>query len=677
MLAVVTADDLPELTYGRTVRDVPVLARGVVRYVGEKVAVVVAESRAAAEDASAEVDVRYDALPALTHADAALEAGARPVHERAWSYPGAVVGPEDHPNLQSRSGWELGEDVDRVLETAAHVVSGRFSLPPRHQGYLEPHVCTVRWDDEGAEVWAPNKSPYLLRAQLAAWLGVAPERIRVRSGAIGGDFGGKGSPMDVPLCAALARNLGRPVRMEMRYAEELMAGNPSHGARVDADLGLDADGRIVGLRVDVLHDGGAYAGYKPSPRARLFYAGTAGAPYRIPAVRITSLVAYTHTVPRGHIRTPGALEVTFAVESLIDRAAQVLGEDAVAFRRRNAAHAGDRGALGLAWREARVVPVLDAARGAIEALQPRPGSCTGSNDWWATGVGYAVFCQPVHAGVTEVELRPTEAGRLIVAVPFPDQGGGQWTVAREVVTRNLGVPAELVTVVQASQTELPDDFGVGASRVTVDASEALYGASAAARAEMDACGIGPAAGSGLEAWRAALAEFARATERPVRGRADHRSGPPLMTACAQAARVSVDLATGRVVVDDIVTAVDVADIIHEGGHKGQIEGGVVMGLGHALLEDLALEDGRVGAANLGEYKMPSARDVPRLTTVLVGGGVGLGRCNVKPIGEVSNVAVAPAIANAIAVAIGVRLSELPISAERVYGALQADGAGDG
>src|SRR5579875_849715 len=297
--AVLTGADVdPGALFGRKVRDVPVLAREETRFVGEAVAAVAAESRSAADAAAAAIRIEYEQLPAVFDAEEALRPGAPLVHAAPWRYPGAVVREDGPPNLQSRAFWQNGGDVEAALAAAAWRSDLTFETPFAHQGYIEPQACVASVEPGGRiRVWMANKSPYKLREQLAAGFGLDPERIEVEPLPVGGDFGGKGSPMDAPLCIALARQAGRPVQLVRRYAEDLMAANPRHASRIRVRVGCDAGGALVAMDVRCLFNGGAYAGFKPLANVNLHGAEDAGSPYRIPAIRIESLVAYTHTVP--------------------------------------------------------------------------------------------------------------------------------------------------------------------------------------------------------------------------------------------------------------------------------------------------------------------------------------------------------------------------------------------
>ncbi len=689
---VLVGRDVGELRYGRLVRDVPVLAAGKVRFAGERVAVVAAETRAQADRAATAIQVAYTPLPAVFDPDEALAPDAPAVHDEPWAYAGAVCPPRGPRNLQARHVWTGGGDVEAALASAETRLEERFTTSAVHQGYIEPHSCTAWVDSDGhIHVWASSKSPYRLRAQLSATFGIAEERCEVHAPAIGGDFGGKGSPMDVPLCVVLARRAGRPVRLTQRYAEELTAANPRHASSIAVRAGLSG-GHLRAMDVRAVFNVGAYAGFRPRPF--LHGAHEAGACYRIPAIRIESLLVYTNQVPGGHKRAPGAPQTVFAIESMMDIAARRLRVDPLEFRRRHLLRTGDAAPLGGRWPEVRGPETLAAAERAFRPAFParvRPSV--------RFGRGVAVYCRSTRLGATSMRLRVDAAGRIRAEVPIPETGTGSHTMLRTVLARELGMNPARFAVRYVGTADLPYDDGVGGSRVTATVGEAALQAArrlreraralAALRFGVTEGAVTPAAGgrwtdsaSGRSADLAELATFAaeRGDELTVaielqppaagEGHADEALG-----FCVQIAQVGVDVETGQVFVYEILTAHDVANVLNPRSHRVQIEGGVVMGLGEALTEDLAIREGKVEAAHLGDYKLPSMRDIPPIRVAYLRGGRGVGANNVKAIGETSNVPVPGALANAVEDAVGVRIRSLPLSAEKIYAALRERGRG--
>lgn len=361
VMTVLTANDIPYGVFGRSIRDVPVLAKERVLFVGDRVAAVAATSQEVADEALARISIEYEPLAAVYDARDALRSDAPVLHEAPWRYKGAVTTATDHPNLQSRVCLENGEDISNALARSKYVFEDTFTTSARHQGYLEPHSCIARASADSVEIWAPNKAPYRLRQQLSEWLSMNATNVHIHPVFIGGDFGGKGSPMEIPLTIALARATGRPVKLRMSYAEDLMAGNPRHSASVRVRLGIDETGRFTALDVDAVMNGGAYGGFKPMADVNLIGIPEAGNAYRIPAIRIQSTIAYTNTLPRGHARAPGSVQMHFPVESLIDVAARELDIHPLKLRELNMLQDGEADPLGAHYLEVRSQETLSAA----------------------------------------------------------------------------------------------------------------------------------------------------------------------------------------------------------------------------------------------------------------------------------------------------------------------------
>src|SRR5262249_48330211 len=303
VLTVLTAQDLPDILVGRRMFDMPMLARDRVRFIGEKVAVVAAVDPDVAEEAVALIDVEYEDLPAIIRGVAAGEVGAPVGHDNPRAHEGAPA-PRPPPNVQSVLRFKLG-DVEAGFREADRIFEHTFRTQLAHHGYIEPHAGVVAIDEDGrVQVWASNKMPYRLKELLSHALQLPKERIRVNLPPIGGDFGGKGSVMDLPLAYHLSRITGPPLKMVMRYAEELMAGNPRHPSVITLRTGVKNDGTIVARQVKALFNSGAYAAFKPAPSVNLGGAGMGAGVYRIPHLLIESFCVYTNNIPCGHARSP-------------------------------------------------------------------------------------------------------------------------------------------------------------------------------------------------------------------------------------------------------------------------------------------------------------------------------------------------------------------------------------
>jgi CO/xanthine dehydrogenase Mo-binding subunit len=637
VIGVYTADDVTATPYGRAVRDIPVLARDVVRYVGEQVVAVLAESRRQAERAAALVEISYEELPAVTDPVAALAPGAPLVHAEPWKFQRAAVKEDTGANLQSLVTIGEREACEAALRASAHVIDRTYTTPAAHQGYIEPWACIAEVEASGkVHVWLTNKSPYRLREQIASCVGLAEEMIEIEPITLGGDFGGKGSPEQAPLCVELSRLSGRPVKHVLRYSEDLTSTNPRHPTTFRVRLGCDSEGRLTALASDVVLDGGAYAGFKPAPTASIH--GVLEAPgYKIPVFFAEARVTYTNTVPKGHMRAPGAPQQSFATESAMDELAVQIGMDPIEFRRMNLLRNGDDDPNGHPWIEYRGLEALEAALAAYRPQTAPKG--------WLLGTGISIYSRETStATATSLCLVPLPSGKLRVEIPIVETGTGSHTVMRELIGRELGYESDEIEVVQVSTDELPQDPGAGGSRVTAS--------------------IAMAVDQAVKAWRERL------DHGPVSVVVNESGGEHVGSYSVQMAQVAVDPETGETKVLEILSAIDVAEIINPRAHQMQVDGGSTQGFGFACLEDLDESDGQVWAANLGEFKIPSARDVPSYRTILVPGGRGVGTANVKNIGESTNPPTAAAIANAIANATGVRVRDLPLRAERVYRALQ-------
>jgi CO/xanthine dehydrogenase Mo-binding subunit len=520
---------------------------------------------------------------------------------------------------------------------------------------------------------------------MAKAFGLAPERIDVDAGAIGGDFGGKGYSVDEFACYLLARATGRPVRAVTSYADELAVTNVRHAARIRLRSAIDSEGRLIAHQADVRFDGGAYAAAKPLPHLALAGGVATLSAYVVPNVRIDVRTIYTNTVPGGHMRSPGEVQALFAGESHLDAIARELGEDPLAFRLRHAVRPGQVGALGEPFREARGGEVLERVRSEVGWDRPLPAG---------RGRGVAMGVRHVGSGATTVRLRLTADGGIEVVTGMPDVGGGQSTVIRRVFALTAGVDEARVRVTRRSTAEAPTDPGIGGSRVTHVGSRAAQALADALRDWIDerlpravpdapsSAGlrddalIDTADGRRLIGFGELVARLVPVDE-PVELTAEFDGGthgpdePGDNGFAACAVEVTVDRETGVVTIDDALLVADVGTIINPLAHAGQLEGGFAFGVGAALMEELPVEDGVVVGRSLGEVRLPTIRDVPSLRIVLLPTEVGPGAFGAKMVGELFNAPVAPAIANAVADAVGVRMTELPLTPERVLAALAA------
>jgi carbon-monoxide dehydrogenase large subunit len=664
---------------GRSVRDVPLLAEDMVRFVGEKVAAVAADDPDVADEALGLIDVEYEPLPAVFDPLEAMEPGAPLVHEGSPSFPSGSGFVQPEGNILNHAAWSHG-DVEQGFQESDRIFEHTFTTTWVHQGYMEPYSCVVDIDDSGRiQVWANNKVPYTLRKQLADALSISEDRILVNPCGIGGDFGGKSPAMNVPLAYFLALRSGRPVKMIMNYIEELMAGNPRHPSVITIKTGVKNDGQFVARHSKVVYNGGAYSGFRGRPGL----AGSrdaAGGQYHIPNFLIDSYMIYTNNVPCGSYRAPGQPQVAFAVESHTDMIASEMGIDPYELRLKNVVRDGEVCATGASYNYLRGEETLRAAAEAADWGSAKSGPYVGRG----MSLGQRPQGQSVYSAKASIDADAKGSIYLLV----PETGTGAHTVGRQMMAEDLGIPVEDVRAIQMDTDGGPTDAGSG-SGSSVGMTHAALGAAQGVRQKLT---FMAAEFYGWDEERIVFRQGRVFVEgdpdqgvpiQELASRAVAAAGAPItfeMTTpskepditcfCAQVAEVEVDPETGEVKVLKFITAHDVGTIHNPITHQGQIDGAIVQGVGYALMEELLSEEGAISTLSMGEVKTPTTRDIPKLVTVLVESPGGNGPYGAKTIGEQPLPPVAPAIANAVYDAVGVRIQDLPITSEKVLAALK-------
>ncbi|HUK42655.1 MAG TPA: xanthine dehydrogenase family protein molybdopterin-binding subunit [Candidatus Acidoferrales bacterium] len=682
VFAILTAADLPAQLTGIVLKDMPVLASGRVRFVGERVAVVGAESPEIAEDALSRIEVDYEELPAVHDPLEAMAAGAPIIHESLRNYAGLQLPLPEIPNLHSYVQWQKGNHEQGFAESDL-VLEQTFKTQRVHQGYLEPHAAIVQIDSsDRILIRAPAKQPYVNKQHLAGWLGLDPEKVVFQIGFIGGDFGGKNTLMDIPLCYYLAKTTGRPVKMIMSYAEELSTANPRHASIIAIKTGVKKDGRLWARELKAVFNGGAYAGIKENATCNLPGARHGNGSYSIPHSMVQSFAVYTNCIPGGIMRGPGDLQVNFAVESHMDYVARQLGMDAYEFRRMNVLKRGDPLLHG---------PSLNGDMGVrvLESLGQKLRSAATEKKKPYVGRGFALASRDINAGEANIEVALKEDGKAHILTTVSDTGTGAHTIFRQIVAEALKISPKEVEVNLGTTDTFPIDVRVIASLVTYLGGHAVHQAAfalrdqvvetAAAHFQCSPEDIELARGNALGPRKRTvplsdLAVVASARNKPLIARGTMNVKERVGAVCffAQAAEVEVDPETGQLKVRKIISAHDVGTIINPLTHAGQVEGGMLQGFGFALTENLPDEEGKILTNNLGEYKLPNIQDIPKHETLYVRDNDGPGPFQAKPIGEHGAIPTAAAIANAVYDAIGVQITDLPITAEKIYRALQAE-----
>ncbi len=647
--AIITGADVGDRRIGRQILDWPILAAEEVRFIGDRVAAVAADSREQAEAAARAIHVEYEVLEPIVDTAAALRPDAGLLHP-AWEsyrYPARPAAPRPHGNVQGYLPIAHGEhEPEAIFAGAYRVVRQTFSTPRQHCGYLEPHATLVWIDAAGVtHVETTHKMPFALCEQLAQVLELDPALIVVEPSALGGDFGGKGFALNEFPLYFLAKATGRPVRHVQTYADELRLGTTRHGATVELATAVDEQGRFLAHRSRVIYDGGAYAAPKALPTLLPGYAyGTI--PYHIPSCRVDVMSVYTNTLPSAHMRGPAEIQTVFAWEQHVDTIARSLEIDPLELRARNALRDGQIAVNGDRVAGAGIGAVIERMR---EHAPPAwlPGTHVGR--------GVALFCGRDGGGKTAVRLRLSPDGALEAVVGVPEQGAGAHTMVQRVIARALDVAPERVAVRRETTAGAPPDPGAGASRVTHIVGRAAQRAAEALRAEIDRRGF----------------DLARPSEPlEVTGSYDSGTGAPDYSASGYCIDVAVDPETGQVRIVDALLVIEAGAVINPVSHQGQLEGGFVFGLGCALMEELRLdEDGHVVTPSLADYKLPCMPDVVPLRVAMLHAAAGHGPFGARMVGEMSNIAVAPAVANAVYAAVGARVTELPLTAERIYAAI--------
>lgn len=674
---VITGEDVAGLKIGRRVYDMPLLADGVVRFIGEKVAAVAAETEEIAEQALDSIEVEYEERDPVLDPMEAMRPGAPLIHPDVASYKGLPVKLEAPSNVFVHMSWNKG-DVGLGFRDSDVIVENTFTTNKVHQAYIEPHSCVIKANESGgAELWSCSKVPYGVRDQLATAVRIDPETLVVHPVYIGGDFGGKGDFMDLPVCYFLSLKSGRPVKMVMDYDEEFIAGNPRHSSIIKIRTGVKKDGTLKAHHMEFIFDSGAYGAFKPNG----FLQGPreCPGPYRIPHTLVEERMVYTNKIPCGHMRAPGDPQGAFANESQMDLVARRLGMDPAEFRRKNLMRDGDELPTGGTIGHIKGEETLAMALRESGYHKPKPKN---------TGRGVAVTQWLPNGGEGAVTITIDEKGHLTVASAMLDQGTGTYTVLCEIVGEELQVPVSRIRAESLDTRTGKKDTGVGGSRATRVYGNAAYDAVIKAKEEIRKAaaqhlGCGPdevliANGGVLHRGaerRMTYAELVKAKGSPIQveGHYDDRTKVHEASMCAQVAEVEVDPETGQVKLKRLTNAHHTGTVLNPLMHQGQIEGGTVMGVGYALMEHLMVDGGKVTTANFGDYKIPTIHDIPELKTVVREAPTGPGPYHSMAIGETAIIPVAAAIANAVEDAVGARIKSLPITAEVIYEALKGKG----
>jgi CO/xanthine dehydrogenase Mo-binding subunit len=633
-VVVLTGEDVADLgLYGCQVKDQRVLA-DVARHAGDVVAAVAAPTRAEAKAAARAVEVSYEELPAVFDPLEAVEPGAPLLHrEHAASAHDAVsidVRPIAGTNVCHRFRIRHG-DVDNGFGQADVIVQEVYRTAGAAHVPMEPHAALAEWQDGRLTIWSGTQTPFNTRADLAGLFGIDEQRIRIVAPPMGGSFGAKTFVRLEAVVAALARKAGRPVKAVLDRGEEFVTLN-RHLAVVRVRIGAKRDGTLVAKEVDCWCDTGAYADCGPGVATKMGYAGVG--PYRIPHVRVDSLSIYTNLPPSGAYRGYGAMQSVWASERTMDILAGELGISPLELRRKNLLRDGDVFATGEVMHDVHFEECLQAAADAVgyEADPHGKGLC----------VLLKGMQTPSRAAIG-VERNPVG---YVVRSASCEMGQDVRQSIRLMAAQMLGCEPGQVEVPDPDTDSSPFDTRTTSSRSTYMMGRALAEAVKDLEANgergfgevRNEGGLDPDTGQGVASthW--------------------HQG--------AAAAHVSVDRETGKLTVEHLHAAVYAGRVVNRPGAELQNEGSMLMGLGTTLFEGIEFADGQITNANLSDYNVPAAGDVPRLTHDLIERD----GAEVHGLGETALPPVPPAIGNALA-SLGAHVTELPITPERVLEAL--------
>jgi CO/xanthine dehydrogenase Mo-binding subunit len=647
------------------------MAQGKAFYEGQAVAAVAATSHAIAEQALKLIEVDYEVLPHVIDIADAFRADAPVLHDDIFTQ-GLAEQPSKPSNASMCFTIKRG-DAGRAMAGAAAVFSGRFTLQPVHQGYIEPHACVAQWNTDGqGQVWCSSQGQFAIRSMTAGILGISVANVRVYPLEIGGGFGGKTTVYLEPVAMLLSKKSGRPVRLAMRREEVFRSTGPAPGAVIDIKLGAAADGTLVGADIELKYNGGAF------PGANEVYSGVATAlgHYRVPDATVIGWNVLSNVPTMHAYRAPGAPQINFAVENAMDALAQELGIDPIDLRLKNIVRPGELGASGVPFGAIGYAEALEAAK-----AHPHYAAPLGPKQ----GRGVACGAWGNYGGPSTAAVSVGEDGSVLVIEGSPDIGGSRASMAI-MAAETLGVPFESVRVTIADTSSIGFSMLTGGSRTTFATGKAVVQATEKVIAilkDRAAKLLGVPVPEVEWADGAAMHGDLRMTLAQIAGKSGTTGGPISAEAMVDPhdflpgfgvhiCDTEVDGETGHVLVKRYTVVQDVGRAIHADYVEGQMQGGAVQGIGWALNEAYVYTaGGKLDNAGFLDYRMPVASDMPMIDTVMVEVPNPAHPYGVKGVGEVPIVPPLAAVGNAVSAATGIRMHDLPITPDRVYGLLRA------
>ncbi|MFL6797301.1 MAG: xanthine dehydrogenase family protein molybdopterin-binding subunit [Xanthobacteraceae bacterium] len=684
---VITADDvrkvIPDPYYGPAFHDQPILAIGKVHYVGEPVAAVLAADPHVAEEAAQLIVAEYDELPAVFDE---LEAAENKVLVHEVLKPAGTFA--DLKHLKGRKGTNIAldfklrrGDVEKAFAEAAHVFEHTFRTQKVLHLALEPYASIADYKESGVTIYSGAQGPSFVRTEIARLLGWPENKVRIKVPYLGGGFGGKLYIKMEALATALSMIVRRPVKVALTMEEQFYTIT-KHPNTFRIKTGLDKNGRMIARKCEVYWNGGAYADIGPRVTQKSGF--TASGPYDIDNVSIDSYALYTNEPPSGALRGFGVPQLVWAYESHADMMARALKLDPLEFRRKNLMREGGPHATGQILADTKHASTLDHVAERLNWGKPFDhGSGTVRR-----GRGLAVAIKAVISPTTSVaNIMIAADGSTTLYCGTVDMGQGSDTAMAQMVGEVLNIPAESVRVVPRDTDITPYDMGTLGSRSLFHMGHAVKQAAEDARAKIKtmARDVGEPEGSNIP-----LADLFKkkygmqagnivgtGSFKPDYVPPDPETGltpnvTPFWMCSAAGAEVEVDTETGQVKITRLINVVDCGKPVNPKIVETQISGATVMQLGFTMFEKMHLDGGQVTNASLADYKIPGILDIPLdLESAAVVAEQHNGPFGAKGVGETATFCVSPAIANAIEDACGVRLTELPLTAEAVFRALRA------
>jgi CO/xanthine dehydrogenase Mo-binding subunit len=693
VVAVLTRDDLnaPDIDplYGPQIKDNPILALDKVRFVGEPIAAIAAETRAAASEALMMIEADYDELDAVFDPFEAAQPDAPLIHPMSEDWLGTAayfeMRPQPNTNIAHRFRIRHGE-IERGFAEADIIVEKTFRTPAAAHCAMEPHVCVAHFPSpDHLVIHTATQTPFNMRDALAQMFRLPKENVQVIVATLGGSYGSKTFPRVEPIAAALARKTGRPVKIELGRDEEFMTLN-RHPVVATIKMGLKHDGHITAKQVDLFYDTGAYADTGPGVAQKGGYASVG--PYNIPHVAVDSNCVYSNLPPNGAFRGYGVTQCAFASEMMMDIAADAIGMDAVEFRLKNMLHDGDTFVTGETLDD---VPFEECLRDAAAAIQWDEGQRVEVDEHRVRGKGVCVLIKGMTTpSQSTARVDIDQDGNVTVHMGTIEMGQGSRTIAAQLAAEVLGIPYQGVKVVLPDTDTLPFDQRTTASRSAHMMGHAITRAATdlANQLRENAAGAWRLAPDDLE-FRdgqivngdksASLGEIVRRAEVETmtgegeyhnEGGIDPDTGQGIASSHwhlgAAGVEIEVDTETGKITLVHVHAATYAGQVINRFTAELQNEGSVLMGIGSTLFEEIRTDGGQVTNANLSDYMIPSMMDLPeRLTQNLIE------HANVPPhgLGETALPAIPPAVGNALANATGHRVYSLPLTPEKVLRAI--------